>query len=194
MLLFSITSFAMMTDVNGVEPAQIINLNESVIPFTLNNNCSAHPYVKFTLVLANNTLVKGNFLNLNGILPPQVAFDSFNGYLYVANVGSSSVSVINGTTNTIIKIISVGASPDGVSFDSSNGYVYVTSDASDNVSVINGTTNTVFKTFSVGAFSEGVVSDPLNGYLYITTSAFDAVSVFNGTTDTLVKSFAAGSF
>ena len=74
-LLFSITSFVVMTDVNGVEPAQINNLNESVIPFTLNNNCSAHPYVKYTLVLANNTLVKGNFLSAYEKCPVQIAFD-----------------------------------------------------------------------------------------------------------------------
>ena len=35
-LLFSITSFAVITDVNGLEPAPINNLNESVIPLTRN--------------------------------------------------------------------------------------------------------------------------------------------------------------
>ena len=74
-LLFSITSFAVMTDVNGLQPAPINNLNESVIPFTLNNNCSTHPYVKYTLVLANNTLVKGNFLSAYEKCPVQIAFD-----------------------------------------------------------------------------------------------------------------------
>ena len=37
-----------------------------------------------------------------------VAYDPSNGYIYVADSGSDSVSVINGATNTVIATITVG--------------------------------------------------------------------------------------
>ena len=74
-----------------------------------NNNSSNAGYVKYTLVLLNNTLVNGNFVNNagNGIGPSGVAYDSSNGYLYVTNLNSNSVSVINGASNTVIYTIAV---------------------------------------------------------------------------------------
>ncbi|MGC8630797.1 MAG: YncE family protein, partial [Thermoplasmata archaeon] len=54
--------------------------------------------------------------------------DSSNGYVYVTNSNSNSVSVINGATNKVIANITVGLAPRGAAFDSSNGYVYVTND------------------------------------------------------------------
>ena len=45
--------------------------------------------------------------NISGFYDPiGVAFDSSNGYVYVANSFNNSVSVINGATNTVITNIS----------------------------------------------------------------------------------------
>ncbi|MGC9074068.1 MAG: YncE family protein, partial [Caldisericum sp.] len=99
--------------------------NISYTPLT--NSSNSNPgYVKYTLVLSNNSLINGNFVTLQGLYPIGAAFDSFNGYVYVTNALSDSVSVINGATNTVIANIPVGSNPRGTAFDSSNGYVYVT--------------------------------------------------------------------
>ena len=95
-----------------------------------------------------------------GGYPIAVAFDSLNGYLYVANVNSDNVSVINGSTNKVIQSITAGKSPNGVAFNSSNGYVYVSNHCSDNISVINGSTNKVIQ--SINAFAN---SDALNNLI-----------------------------
>jgi YVTN family beta-propeller protein len=71
-----------------------------------------------------------------GIEPAGVAYDPSNGYIYVTNYGSDTVSVINGATNTVIATISVGIEPAGVAYDPSNGYIYVTNYGSDTVSII----------------------------------------------------------
>ena len=160
--------------------------------FSNNNNPSSAGYVKDTLVLSNNTLVNGNFINTaNGIAPYYATFDSSNGYVYFID-GSSSVSVINGTTNTVIDTIAVGSDPQGVSFDSSNGYVYVTNSGSDSVSVINGANNTVIDTIAVGSYPAGISFDSSNGYVYVTNSNLGwvavagNVSVINGATNTVI--------
>ena len=66
-------------------------------------------YVKYTLDLINNTLINGNFVNTgNGMGPWGIAYDQSNGYIYVANFYSGTVSVIDGATNTVIATIPVG--------------------------------------------------------------------------------------
>jgi YVTN family beta-propeller protein len=126
--------------------------------FTQNNsqNNSAG-YVKYTLDLINNTLIYGNFVNTyNGEWPFGVTFDSANKYIYVTNIRSNNVSVINGTTNRVITNIGVGYGPAGVAFDSANGYIYVANSNSNNISVINGATNRVIANIGVGLWPFGV--------------------------------------
>jgi len=143
-------------------------------------------YVKYTLDLINNTLINGSFVNTstsNAVGPWGIAYDPSNGYIYVADLNSSTVSVINGTTNIVIAIITVGSEPMGVAYDPSNGYIYVTNFGSGTVSVINGTT--VIATITVGGLwtnPAGVAYDPSNGYIYVTNFGSDAVSVISGTT------------
>lgn len=72
-------------------------------------------------------------------------FDPANGYIYVANMFSNSVSVIDGSTNTVIATVNVqpnqvGQSARGLAFDSNNGYIYVADIYSNTVSVIDGKT------------------------------------------------------
>src|SRR3989454_6654221 len=79
------------------------------------------PYVAYTLVLFNNTLIPGNFLALNGLSPVAVAYDSGKGELFVANQHSDTVSVISDATNTVVATIPAGAVPKGPPYGSGNG-------------------------------------------------------------------------
>ncbi len=100
-------------------------------------NANDTGYVKYTLDLFNNTLINGNIGNTgNGLSPKGLAYDSTNNYLYVTNYGSNNVSVINGTTNTVIKSITVGSSPIEVAYDPVNNYLYVTNSKAGSVSII----------------------------------------------------------
>src|SRR2546425_10733047 len=69
-----------------------------------------------------------------GDYPFGVAYDSGNGYVYVANYNSNNVSIISGTT--VVATIPVGGGPSGIAYDSGNGYVYVANALSDNVSAV----------------------------------------------------------
>ena len=165
-----------------------------------NNNSSNAGYVKYTLVLSNNTLINGNFINTgNRINPVAVAFDSSNGYVYVANVysevngHSGSISVINGATDDVIDNITVGSDPVAVAFDSSNGFIYVTNSNSNTVSVINGATNAVIDTIAVGLYPIGVAFDSSNGYVYVADTASNNVSVINGATNAVIDTIQVGS-
>ena len=70
--------------------------------------------------------------------------------LYVTNFGSDTVSVIDPTTNTVIKNITVGDGPISIDIDTFGDAMYVANYDSDTVSVIDPTTNTVIKNITVG--------------------------------------------
>ena len=163
--LFAMALFNFMAGSSGHFPESVSITNDNVKTLITKDSVLTEPYVKYTLVLTNDTLIKGNFLSTNGLRPGHAAFDPFNGYVYVTNMGSGIVSVINGITSTVITNIPVGSYPDGLAFDSSNGYVYVANHNSKIVSVINGTTNTVITNITVGLSPAGVAFDPSNGYV-----------------------------
>ncbi len=73
-------------------------------------------------------------------------------FLYVANVNSSSVSVIDTATNTVVATIPVGLFPFGVAVTPDGKHVYVTNNngGSGNVSVIATATNTKVAAIPVG--------------------------------------------
>ena len=156
-------------------------------------------YVKYTLDLANNQLINGNYLNSNQskIEPFGVSYDSNNGNLYVADYGTNNTTVIDGSNNSIIKTIPVSDAPTGIAVNSSSGDVYVTSyEYFGNVSLINGTTNTVVKTIPVGKGTapDGIAFDLSNGYVYVANGAGNSISIINGTTNTVVKTIPVGAY
>lgn len=80
--------------------------------------------------------------------PDSATFDSANKYVYVANTGSDSVSVVDSKSNTIVGIIPVGKLPSSIAFDSANRDIYVANQGGGTISVINGTSNTVAATIT----------------------------------------------
>ena len=167
--------------------------NIGITMFSQKSGPNNSGYVKYTLDLTNNTLINGNFVNThNGLFPSGAAFDSSNGYVYVTDFLSNSVSVINGSSNRVISTIDVG-SPDAATYDSSNGYVYVSNCFSSSVSVINGSTNNVISTIDVGQHPSGAAFDSSNGYVYVANAYSNNVSVINGSTDSVIATISVGS-
>ncbi len=57
-------------------------------------------------------------------------------FVYVANNGSNTVSVIRTSDNSVVATVTVGDGPQGICSLPSGEYVYVTNTLDDNVSVI----------------------------------------------------------
>jgi YVTN family beta-propeller protein len=119
---------------------------------------------------------------------------SINGYVYVANQGDNTVSVIRASDGMLIDTIAVGSEPYGLASASVSGttYLYVANTGSDTVSVINTSTNTVAATVSVGAKPYYVAAIGTN--VYVTNGASNTVSVINGNTNTVSATIAVGSY
>src|SRR5204863_10539 len=102
-----------------------------------------------------------------GNYPVGAAYNSKNGYVYVANFVSNSVSLISGTT--VVATVPVGGNPRGVAYDGGNGYIYVANCDSKAVNVIDGTA--VVATVPVGTCPYDLAYDTLDGYVYVANYA-----------------------
>jgi len=129
-----------------------------------------------------------------GPYPLGLAYDSWNGYVYVTN-GVHNLTAINTSTNAVNGSVVVGEIPWGVAFDDANGYLYVANTNSNNVSVVDGVNDTLVDTLPVGFDPIAVAADDANGYIYVANwNNLDGnVTVINGSTDKVVGSVPAGS-
>jgi len=83
--------------------------------------------------------------------PSSIAVNHETNLVYVVNLNSDTVSVINATTNTLAETISVGFGPTDVAVNSDTNLVYVVNTAnSPFVTVLNGTSNKILKTIAIG--------------------------------------------
>jgi YVTN family beta-propeller protein len=123
-------------------------------------------------------------------------FNPANGYVYVANVFSHSVSVIDPQKNTVITTITepTGQTPRELAYDSTNGFIYVADVYSNTVSVIDGKTNTLVTSIPTGgSITDGVAFDPNNGFIYAVNAGSGTVSVIDGSTNKVVGTIPVGT-
>jgi YVTN family beta-propeller protein len=150
------------------------------------------PHVAETLVLFNDTLVRGNFPAVNGLSPVSLAYDTGKGEMFVASQGANYVSAISDATGTVVDTIPVGAATSGAAYDSSKGEIFVTEQSSGKVGVISDTSNAVVATIPVGGSPYGVSYDPGKGEIFVTNSGSDSVSVISDTNNTVLATVPVG--
>jgi YVTN family beta-propeller protein len=150
--------------------------------------------VAYTLVLANNTLIPGNFNSSGGSAPVAATYDAGKSEVFVANLYSNNVSVISDGTDRVVASVPVGSYPQAVTYDSGKGEVYVADSFSDNVSVISDATNSVVASVPVGSSPYGLAYDPGKGEVFVTNFYSDNVSVISDATNTVLASIPVGSY
>ena len=105
--------------------------------------------------------------------------------IYVANVISNNVTVINGVTNATATVADPNAvGPTGVAVNPVTNLIYVANGDSNNVTVINGTTNatiTVADPNAAGSYFVAVSST--TNQIYVPNYISNNVTVINGTTN-----------
>ncbi|WP_390530475.1 hypothetical protein [Sulfurisphaera ohwakuensis] len=171
------------------------NLSSIIVAY-VNTNTNVG-YVKYTLILYNNTLLQGNVISPKSDLGPfGILYDPSNGYIYVADSGSDTVSIINSTTNHVIANITIKGHPWSLLYDPSNGYIYVRSLVS--LFVIDPSTNQVIANITNALLSPlpvpvNMVYDPSNGYIYITSSSIlFPIFVINSSTNEVIHGIKLG--
>src|SRR5918992_2882943 len=143
---------------------------------------SSFDYGFFNAAQAHNVTIP-----IRSSSPSGIAYNSANNNTYVANRDSSTVSVISGSTDSVIATILVGRQPVWIAYAPPNNKLYVTNFGSDDVYVINGATNKVIKNIPVGNEPFGIAYSPSNNNVYVANTRDGTVSVINTSTDTVVS-------
>ena len=131
----------------------------------------------------------GSFLQVHASLPEEeievskittgqgacgVVVDSRDNMLYVTNHKANTLSVINGSTSSVVKDVDVPGIPCGLAIDYKTNVVYVISEGGDQIYSMDRGNNTIRGNFSVNRPYEMVVNSE-TGTLYVTSDANDRV-------------------
>ena len=99
--------------------------------------------------------------------------------LYVANLGSDDVSVVDANTDQVTATIPVGNDPDGIAVLPNGTAVFVANFLGDDVSVIDPTTHSVSSTIPVASGPVGVAAAPDGSRVYVANRESNSVSVID---------------
>ena len=116
---------------------------------------------------------------ITGSGPKALAVNPATNQTYVANVGSGTVTVINGATNTT-STIAVGNQPDAVAINTVTNQIYVANYADGTVTIIDGTGNNSPSTITVGTHPTVIAVNPQTNKAYVVNSGSGTVTVING--------------
>ncbi len=167
--------------------------NQGVAYDAKTNQIVATDYKNNVVQLVNQTTGASTSVTV-GTRPVAAAVytTSSKSYAYIGNEGSDNISVIDLSTKSVIKTISVGQSPASIAINSSTGKGYVANLKSDNVSILTLSTNTVAATTVVGSEPASVAINTATGNIYVANSKNDTVSVIDGTSNAVTTTIPVG--
>ena len=132
-----------------------------------------------------------------GNYPYGIAVNPITNMVYVTYLGSNSVSVIDGKTNSVVSTIPIGSYTCDLAVNPITNKIYVDSCQSNTVFVIDGNTNTILHTINVPA-TTGVAVNPITNKIYVASEEIISnvsrgmVSVIDGTTDMVESTIPVG--
>ena len=119
------------------------------------------------------------------------AYCPSDGLLYTGNAGLSTVMLTNPNTNTIVKTITVAATPTFLEYNPSNNYMYVTNN-SGTAMAINPATGTVVATITLSTGPLNIAYCPSNTSMYASNNQTTTVMVINAS-NVVTATIAIGS-
>lgn len=103
-----------------------------------------------------------------------------NGLLYVCNVGSGTVSIVDTATNAVLTTVGVGQNPIRVAMSPEGTHAYVTNYVGGTMSVIRVNGSTIAATVDVGEYPTGIGVSPDGAYVYVVSgNANGQLSIFD---------------
>ena len=118
-------------------------------------------------------------------MPSGVALDPENGILYVSDLETNNIAILNASSANILGYINTGtnSNPSELLFDSYNQYLYVYEGGAKALSIINTTTEKVVGEIPIQTNGQTVFSlslDNLNGNVFLTDSCTGNISIISG--------------
>jgi YVTN family beta-propeller protein len=121
--------------------------------------------------------------------PVGIAVNPTASWIYVTNLDSRSISVIDGISNSVAETIRFGEGgiPYGLAVNPLTNRIYVTDIGSNSVHVIDGQTNKLISTVSVGMKPVNIAVNIRGNTVYVSNYDSNDISVIDGSTNQLIK-------
>lgn len=100
-------------------------------------------------------------------------------YGYVSNLSSNNISVLDLTSNTVLKTVSVGTKPGGISITPDGNYAYIANWASNNISILDTKNNEIVDTISVQEAPAGIAFTPDGKWGYVVNEESGSISIID---------------
>jgi YVTN family beta-propeller protein len=131
-----------------------------------------------------------------GVSPAHLAVSGDRKFIYIANTGSNTVSVLATDDDTIARTIALPprSRPLDVAVNPSGRYLYIADGGSNRVSVLDTLANRVVASVRVGTQPLSVAVAPDGRTIYAADSASGDVSVIDARTNRVVRAIPTGRF
>lgn len=130
-----------------------------------------------------------------GNLPTSVAVNQTTNTIYVSNLTSDTVSVIDGVSDTVVATVSVGSLPEVIDVNPITNMVYVANFLGNSLSVIDGGSNSVVATITGLSAPFGVSVDSVTNQVLVSNSTgANYVAVIDGATNTISATIPVGNY
>ena len=120
--------------------------------------------------------------------------DQSSNWVYVTNIDSSSISVIDGITNKVIRTINGISTPYGIGIDPVSNKLYVSNIANSTITIMDEDNYNFIKNIPAGKSPVGIDINEKRNLVYVTNYASNSLTMINGTNGTVIKSIQTGQF
>lgn len=193
---------------SGNQVVKVIQLQPTFPGFTspvalavnTKSTSSKYGFVYVVCSVANTLAVIDLALNVTatipvGIRPVAVAFNPVNLRVYVANLASDNLSVIDAEalTEILISPLPTGQDPIGIGVDPINGDIYTANSLDNSITVYDSTNAFVTTIPAVGQRPVSITYNPANNSMYAVATNNNFVYQIETLTHTIVGTIATGS-
>ncbi len=122
--------------------------------------------------------------------PHDIVFNPISNKLYVANFKFHTLSVIDNSTDKLIKEIKVGRFPEDLIVNPDLNVIYVANFGSNSISVIDGATNSLIENITVGdnpiSLAIDNIEKNIKGLIFVAYSDSDSITVIDTTSNKIL--------
>ena len=155
----------------GEKPAGIFIDNKNKLIFI--SNPESHSISKFRYNDKNIEFFDA------GKSPMSLFYVESTNFLYITNWYENKITIVDTSTNLIIKELKVGRSPAGIFISEIEKKIFVANRDDNNISIFNLDTLNKIKDIKVGNSPYGIFSEPETQYVFITNVQSNSISLIN---------------
>ena len=155
--------------------------------------------VNGTIVLDNNSYIRGNYQGNLAIDPDAAVYDPSNGNVYVADENSNNLTELNTSRDLAVANFPTGtydyasSDPAAIALDTNNGDLYIANSGDNTVLVWNPVTQSNVTLIPVAATPDAIAYDPVGGDVFVAAGSANTVQVIAPATNSVVGQLAVGN-